>query len=62
MPKDDDKECKFQTYRGTNLDYDLLCEPTCLDHKEKEGDNLSGGRLINLQILKTNIENVLVSQ
>ena len=25
---------------GNNLDFDMLCEPTCLDNKEKEGDNL----------------------
>ena len=41
---------------GTNLAYDMLCEPTCLDNKEKEGYNLSGNRLITLKILTTNIE------
>ena len=49
MPKDDDKEWKFQTYMGINLSYEMLCEPTCLDNEEKEGDNLSGNRLINLK-------------
>ena len=33
MPKEDDKEYKFQYEIGTNLDYEMLCEPTCLDHK-----------------------------
>ena len=62
MPKDDDKEWKFQTYKGTNLAYDMLREPTCLDHKEKKEDNLSGRRLINLKILTTNIEIFCVCQ
>ena len=35
---------------GTNLAYDILCDPESLNHKEKEEDNLSGNRLINLNI------------
>ena len=35
----------------------MLCEPTCLDNEKKEGDNISGNRLINLKIFTTNIEN-----
>ena len=60
MPKDDDKEWKFQTYMGTNLDYDMLCDTTCLYNEEKEGDNLSGNHIINLKILTANIEILLV--
>ena len=48
MPKDDDKEWNFQNYKGTNLVYEMLCDTTCLDNEEKEGDNLSGNRLIDL--------------
>ena len=32
MPKDDDKEWKLQTYMGTNLAYNMLCEPIFLDN------------------------------
>ena len=56
MPKYYDKEWKFQTYVGTNLDYDMLYDPTCLDDEEKEGDKLIVNRIINLKILTTNIE------
>ena len=58
MPKDDDKEWKVQTYNGTNLSYDMLCEPTCLENKDKEGDNTSCNSLINLKILTTNIDKI----
>ena len=58
MPKYDDKEWKFQTCMSNNLDYDMLCETTCLDNEEKEGDDISSNCLISLKILKTNIENV----
>ena len=47
MPKDDDKEWNFQNYKGTNLVYEMLCDTTCLDNEEKEGDNLSGNHIIN---------------
>ena len=46
-PKQDNSVWKFQTYRGNNLDYDLLCEPTSSDNEEKEGDNLSDNCLVN---------------
>ena len=49
-PKQDDSDWKFQTCRGTNLAYDMLYEPKSSDNKEKEGDNSSGNRLINLKI------------
>ena len=60
MAKDDDKEWKFQTDKGTYLDYDMLCEPTCLDNEQKDGDNIIGNTLINLKILTTNVEKFLV--
>ena len=41
---------------GTNLAYDMLCEPTCLDNEEKEGENLCSSRLISLKWLTTNVE------
>ena len=62
IPKYDDPESKFQTYRGTNLACDMLCEPISSNSKEKEGDNLSGNCLINLKMLTTNIEKFLVRQ
>ena len=38
----------------------MLCEPILLDNEEKEGDNLSSNRLINLKTLTNNIEKFLV--
>ena len=38
----------------------MFYEPTCLDNKQKQGDNLSSNRLINLKILTNNIDNFLV--
>ena len=32
MTKDDNKEWKFQCYKGTELAYGILCEPTCFDN------------------------------
>ena len=49
MPKYVDKERKFQTYKGNNLAYHMLCEHTCLYKEEKEGYNISGDFLINLK-------------
>ena len=40
----------------------MLCEPNISYNKEKERDNLSGNRLINLKILTTNIDNFLLCQ
>ena len=62
MAKDDDKEWKFQTDKSSYLDYDILCEPTCLENEEKYGDNIIGNPLINLKRLTTNIEKLLVCQ
>ena len=62
MPPKNDPEFKFHTYRGTELSYDMLYEPTSSDKKEKEGDNISGNRHINLKILTTNTKEILVCQ
>ena len=51
MPKQDDPYRKLHTCRGTNLDYDMLCQPTISYNEEKEGDNLSSNRLINHKII-----------
>ena len=40
----------------------MLCEPKASYNEEKEGDNLSSNRIINLGILTTNIDNSLVCQ
>ena len=40
-PKEDDSGWKFQAYRVTNLDYDMLCGPKSSDNEEKEGDNFA---------------------
>ena len=61
-PKQDYSDWIFQTYRGTNLDYDMLCDPTSSDNEEKEGDNLSSNHLMNQKRFTTNIEKVLVCQ
>ena len=34
-PKQDYSDWKFQTYRGTNFDYNMLCGPTSSDNEEK---------------------------
>ena len=59
--KQDDPEWKFQTYRGTNLCYEMLCEPTSSDNEEKEEDKLNSYLPINLKLLTTNLEKILVS-
>ena len=61
-PKQDYSDWIFKTYRGTNLDYYMLCEPTSSDNEEKEGDNISSNRPVNLIVLTTNIEKILVYQ
>ena len=58
MTKQDDPECKLQTYRGTNLAQDMSCEPASSDNEEKKGDNLSGNFLINV-ILFDNHQRVI---
>ena len=45
--KHNDNDWKFQKYKGTNLDHDILCESVNTDQEEKEGDVLKGNRIIN---------------
>ena len=52
--------CKFQSYRGTNLGYDMICESVKSYQEEKGGDLLNGNRIINLNNLITNIDTFLV--
>ena len=35
MPKKDDPKWKFQIYRGANLTYDMICDPTSSDNEDK---------------------------
>ena len=58
--KHNDNDWKFQSYKGTNLGYDMICESVKSDQEEKEEDLLNDNRIINLEILITNIDNVLV--
>ena len=53
-------DCEFQSYKGTNLCYDMLCESVNSDQEEKEVDLLNGNRIINLRTLITNMENCLL--
>ena len=55
-----DNDCKFQSYKGTNLGYDMLYESVNSDQKEKEGDVLNGNHTINLNNLIINIDTFLV--
>ena len=48
-----DNDWKFQSYKGTNLGYDMMCESVNTDQEEKEGDALNGNRIINLNNLIT---------
>ena len=38
--KQNDNDWKFQSYKGTNLGYDMICESIDSDQEEKEGDVL----------------------
>ena len=58
--KHNDNDWKFQKYKGTNSDYDMLCESVNTDQEEKEGDVLKGNRIINPKNLSTNIEKFLL--
>ena len=53
-------DCKFKSYKGTNLGYDMMCESINSDQEEKEEDVLNGNRIINLNNLISNIDKVLV--
>ena len=61
-PKQDDSECKFHHFRGTNLYCQMLCEPTRSDNYKKEGDNLSANIFVNINKLTTNMDKILVYQ
>ena len=58
--KHNDNDWKFQSYKGTNFGYDMLCESVNSDQEEKEGYLLNGNRIINLNNVITNIDKVLV--
>ena len=58
--KHNDNDWKFQKYKGTNLDYDMLSESVNTDQEEKEVDVLKGNRIINLKDSSTNIEKFLL--
>ena len=58
--KHNDNDWKFQSYKGTNLVYDMLCESVNSDQEEREGDLLNSNRIINLKNLITNIGTFLV--
>ena len=58
--KQNDNDWNFQSYKGTNLGHDMICESINSDQEEKEGDLLNGNRIINLKNLITNIDKFLV--
>ena len=43
-PKQYGSDYKIQICRGTNLYYDMLCEPKSSDSEQKEVDNISGNQ------------------
>ena len=58
--KHNDNDWKFQSYKGTDLGYDMICESVNSDQEEKEGDLLKGNLIINLNDLIINIDKFLV--
>ena len=58
--KHNDNDCTFQSYKGNNLGYDMVCESVNSDQEEKEGDLLNRNRIINLNNFITNINKILV--
>ena len=58
--KHNENDWKFQSYKGTNLGYDMLCEFVNSDQEEKEGYLLNGNRIINLNNLITNMDTFLL--
>ena len=58
--KHNDNYWKFQSYKGSNVGYDRLCESVNSDREEKEGDLLNGNRIININNLITIIDKFLV--
>ena len=55
-----ENDWNFQSYKGTNLGYDMICESVNSDQEEKEEDLLNYNHIINLNNLITNIDKVLV--
>ena len=55
-----DNYCKLQSYKGTNLGYDMICESVKSDQEEKEGYVLNDSRIMHLKNLITNIDKFLV--
>ena len=51
---------EFQSYKATNLGYDIVCESVNSDQEEKGRDLLNGNRIINLKNLITNIGTFLI--
>ena len=58
--KHNDNNWKFQSYKGTNLVYDMLYESVNSDQEEKEGDLINGNLIINLKNFITNMDTFLV--
>ena len=58
--KHNDNYCKFQSYKRTNLGYDMICESVNSDQEKKEGDVLNGNHIINLKNLITKVDTFLV--
>ena len=52
--------CKFDGYKGSNLEYDMMYESVNSDQEEKQVDVLNGNCIINLKNLITNIDKLLV--
>ena len=57
--KKNKKDWKFHIYKGTNLDYDMLCESVNSYQEEKEGDLPNGNCIIILNNLITNMDTIL---
>ena len=55
-----DNDWKFQSYKGTNLSYDMIFESVNSDQEEKEGYVLNGNCIINLKNLITNLDKKFV--
>ena len=51
---------EFQSYKGTNIDYDVLCETVNSDQEEKMADILNGNHIITLINLVINVDKCLV--
>ena len=58
--KKNDNDWKFQSFKGTNLGYDMIYESENSDQEEKEGYLLNGNGTINIKNLITNMDKCLV--